>query len=82
MYKPYLALIIAGISISWAAILARLTNAPSYVIALWRLAFSSIILLTLVSLRRNYLLELRQMNRSEIMLTGFSGIMLAAHLAL
>lgn len=39
LYKPYLALIIAGISISWTAILARLTNAPSYVIALWRLAF-------------------------------------------
>ena len=82
LYKPYLALIIAGMSISWAAILARLTNAPSYVIALWRLVFSSIVLFVLALLKRSYLLELRQMNRSEILLMSFSGIMLAVHLAL
>ncbi len=82
--KPYLALTIAGLSIPWASIFARLANAPSPVIALWRTVISSIILLiSSITDSNGRCTLIRALNNTkDHVLIIVSGIMLALHLAL
>ncbi len=82
--KPYIALTIAGLSIPWASIFARLANAPSPIIALWRTTISSIILLasTIANNDNRCTLVRALSNAKDHTLIIISGTMLALHLAL
>ncbi len=82
--KPYIALTIAGLSIPWASVFARLANAPSPVIAFWRTTISSIILLasTIANSDNRYTLVKALSNVKDHILITISGTMLASHLAL
>lgn len=80
--KPYIALMIAIVSISWASILARLSGAPSLALTTWRLVLASIILGLALSFRRGGAEELKNLGMDELLLMFISGAMLSLHLIL
>jgi drug/metabolite transporter (DMT)-like permease len=78
---PHLGLTIGVLSASTAAILIRFAqrDAPSLIIAAYRLALASILLLPVVILRKRD--ELRQFNRNRFVLAAIAGVFLAIHFA-
>jgi drug/metabolite transporter (DMT)-like permease len=77
MRKQYIVITIGVISVSFAAIFIRLADAPPLVIATYRLSLASLILwpLTLTYSR----VELRRLNRQDILLAFLSSMFLALH---
>lgn len=76
--KPWIALIMAVISVSWASILVVLSNASGLVCALWRLIFSSILTWILLALFRSKI----EVNSKTLKLTFIAGLCLAIHFTL
>jgi drug/metabolite transporter (DMT)-like permease len=78
---PHLGLALGVLSSSTAAILIRFAqrDAPSLVIAAYRLALASIILLPFVIFRQRE--ELKQFNRKRFLLAALAGFFLAFHFA-
>jgi len=80
MTKRYLVLAIGVVSVAFAAILIRLAEAPSIVIAAYRLTIAALIVAPFALTRaRN---ELAQLSRRDILLAICSGAFLALHFAL
>ncbi len=78
---PHLGLTIGVLSSSTAAILIRFAqkDAPSLIIAAYRLSIASIILLPIVFLRQRD--EFKQFNRYRFILAAIAGVFLALHFA-
>ncbi|MCS7365864.1 MAG: DMT family transporter [archaeon GB-1867-035] len=76
--KPWIALIIAVISVSWASILVVLSEASGLICALWRLIFSSTLtwIILLTSKRKI------SINKKTLKLTFTAGLCLAIHFTL
>lgn len=75
--NPYVALLAGVISISSAAILVRLSSAPSGVIAFYRMFISVLVLLPIFL--RKHRFELKLITRKDWWFTMISGILLAFH---
>lgn len=67
---------VAGVSLS--AVFARWTTAPSLVLAFYRMAFSTLLMLPLVIARRA---EFQNLRRRELLLSLLSGAFLGVHFA-
>jgi len=73
------ALVTAIVSISFAATLIRLADAPAIVIAGYRMLFSTIVLLPFVLSSRKVLRELRGLRGGDAALITLSGLFLSVH---
>ena len=77
--KPYLGLAIGIVAVSFASIFIRLAEAPSLVIAAFRLTIASLILAPAVLIRARD--ELRSLTRGDLGLALLSGLFLGLHFA-
>jgi len=75
--KTYAFLIIGVVAISFAAIFIRLAEAPSLVIAAYRLAIAVVLLLPFTF--RESIMTIRKTKRRDLMLMILSGIFIALH---
>ncbi len=73
------ALVTAIVSISFAATLIRLADAPAIVIAGYRMLFSTLVLLPFVLFSRDVLGELRGLRGMDVALISLSGFFLSIH---
>ena len=82
--KPYLALFISIVSVSFASIfiVSIQNNVPSLSIALYRLLFTTLLLLPFVLLNKKTRDELGNLSRSTLFIMVGIGLVLAAHFAL
>ena len=82
--KPYLALFISIVSVSFASIfiVSIQNNVPSLSIALYRLLFTTLLLLPFVLLNKKTRDELGNLSRSTLFIMVGIGLILAAHFAL
>ncbi|OGO23682.1 MAG: hypothetical protein A2Z28_05930 [Chloroflexi bacterium RBG_16_51_9] len=80
MKRQYLVLAIGVISVSFAAIFIRLAEAPSLVIAAYRMGLASLVVIPLAWVRSSS--ELRRLSRREMLLSLASGAFLALHFGL
>ena len=78
--KPYITLFIGVLSVSFAATLIRLADAPPLVIATYRLAIASIILIPIAGLK--YRKSFPKLSRRDILLILLSSVFLALHFGL
>ena len=78
--KKYLLLLTAVFSVSWAAVLIRLCDAPALVIAFYRMGIAAILLAPIVFWR--YSSELKTLLSTGWKLSLLSGIFLGLHFAL
>jgi len=78
--KPYITLFVGVLAVSFAATFIRLADAPPLVIATYRLAIASIILIPIAAIksRRN----LPQLPRQDILLILLSSVFVALHFGL
>lgn len=76
------ALVVAIVSISFAAIFIKLARAPATVIAAYRMLFSTLVLLPFVCASKSSLRELGAMSAKEIPLLLLSGMFLSLHFIL
>lgn len=77
--NPYICLIVGVISVSSAAILVRLSSAPSGVVAFYRMFISVVVMLPFFL---KHLSELRMITKKDLLFTIISGILLAFHFIL
>ncbi|MCX6666939.1 MAG: DMT family transporter [Euryarchaeota archaeon] len=82
--KPYVALFISIVSVSFASIfiVSIQNNVPSLSIALYRLLFTTLLLLPFVILHKKTRDELGNLSRSTLLIMVGIGLVLAAHFAL
>ncbi len=80
LVNPYIALAIGVISVSTSAIFVKLSDAPSGVIAFYRLFFSVMFMLPVFLIK--YVSEIRLINKRDWILSGASGVFLAFHFIL
>lgn len=80
MSRQHLVLALGVISVSFAAVLIRLADAPPLVIAAYRLCLASLILAPAAWMRSRQ--ELRRLARKDVILAVISGAFLALHFAL
>ena len=81
--KPYIALFISVVSVSFAAIfIVSLEDTHPLSIALYRLLFTTLLILPFVVLRKKTRDELRELPRSTLLIMVGIGLILAAHFAL
>ncbi len=81
--KPFITLFIGVLSVSFAAIFIRLADAPPLVIATYRLAIASIILITIASIRSTQSLKsLTKLSRNDMLLILLSSVFIALHFGL
>ena len=82
--KPYIALFISIVSVSFASIfiVSIQNNVPSLSIALYRLLFTTLLLLPFVLLNKKTRDELGNLPRSTLLIMVGIGLVLAAHFAL
>lgn len=78
--NPYVALAIGVISVSTSAVLVKVSDAPSGVIAFYRLLFSVLLMSPIFLLK--YVKELRLITKRDWVFSGISGIFLAFHFIL
>jgi drug/metabolite transporter (DMT)-like permease len=76
-YKNYLILLLAVISVSWASIFIKLADAPSLIIAFYRMGLASLFLLPFFIKRG--LRDYKVLTGIEILLCFLSGIFLGFH---
>ena len=82
VYKPYLALFVSIVSVSFAAIFIVSCSSPPLSIAFYRMLFTTLLILPLLFLKNNIKEELRSLDRKELFLLVGIGIILAAHFSL
>jgi len=80
--KPYIALFISIISVSFAAIFIVSAEAPPLTIAFYRLFFTTLLVFTFIIFDRNRRKEISSLPPSQIIFMSLIGIILAAHFAL
>ena len=80
--KPYIALFISIISVSFAAIFIVSCDAPALSIAFYRLLFTTLLILPFVLLHKKTRGEILNLQRSTFFIMCGIGIILAAHFAL
>lgn len=80
--KPYIALLVSIVSVSFAAIFIKICSAPSLSIAFYRLLFTTLLILPFVLLHKKTRNELKNLSRSTILIMAGIGLILAAHFAL
>ncbi|MBW2437454.1 MAG: DMT family transporter [Deltaproteobacteria bacterium] len=78
-FNPYLALIIGTMAVSTGAIFARLADAPSLVIAAYRLGIASLILAPVTWWKARE--EIASLSKRDLKLAVISGFFLALHFA-
>ena len=78
--KPYITLFIGVLSVSFAAIFIRLADAPPLVIATYRLAIASAILIPIASIKSRQ--SLNKLSRHDIFLILLSSVFVALHFGL
>jgi len=78
--KPYVILFVGVLSVSFAAILIRLADAPPLVIATYRLAIASIILIPIASIKSKK--SLNKLSKNDILLILLSSVFVALHFGL
>ena len=78
--KPYITLFVGVLAVSFAAIFIRLADAPPLVIATYRLAISSIILIPIAAIKSRR--SLPQLSRQDILLILLSSVFVALHFGL
>ncbi|MFJ8260186.1 DMT family transporter [Peribacillus asahii] len=78
--NPYFALVVGVITVSFSAILVKLTSAPSGIIAFYRLLFTVLLLLPFFLIKHVH--EMKLMIRKDFFLTMAAGIFLAFHFIL
>lgn len=78
--RLYVALLVGVVAVSFAAILIRLADAPSIVIAAYRLALASLIVAPLGFVRRWG--EVKALDRQDLLFALLSGFLLTWHFAL
>ncbi|WP_183243998.1 DMT family transporter [Anoxybacillus mongoliensis] len=78
--KAYIALIIGALSISTSAIFVKFTDAPSAVIAFYRLFFAVVLMTPLFIVK--HIRETKQMNKKDWAFAVLSGTLLAFHFIL
>lgn len=78
--SPYLAIVLAVVSVSFASIFITWSTSPPITIALYRLAIATAILLPFVVLRRGT--TLRNLPRRELLFMAGIGAILATHFTL
>lgn len=80
LFKPYLAIVIGVIGVSFSAILVRYSDAPSSVIAFYRMLFSCLILLPFFC--KGAIKEMKGINKKDWILCVLAGGFLAFHFIL
>ena len=80
MNREHLILVTGVISVSFAAIFIRLAEAPSLIIAAYRLCLASLIIIPIAWVRSGS--ELRSLSRQNIIIALLSGVFLALHFGL
>ena len=80
--KPYIALLVSIVSVSFAAIFIKLCSAPSLSIAFYRLLFTTLLVLPFVLIHKKTRTELRNLSHTTILIMVGIGLILAAHFAL
>ncbi len=80
LFKPYLAIVIGVIGVSFSAIFVRYSDAPSSVIAFYRMLFSSLILLPFFL--KSSIKEMRGINKKDWIFCALAGGFLAFHFIL
>jgi drug/metabolite transporter (DMT)-like permease len=78
--KPYITLFVGVLAVSFAATFIRLADAPPLVIATYRLAIASIILIPIAAIKSRR--SLPQLSRQDILLILLSSIFVALHFGL
>jgi drug/metabolite transporter (DMT)-like permease len=78
--RLYLALLVGVVAVSFAAIFIRLADAPSLVIATYRLTLASLIVAPVGLLRRGR--EMKGLERKDLLYAIASGLFLTLHFAL
>jgi len=78
--KPYVTLFVGVLSVSFAAIFIRLADAPPLVIATYRLAIASVILIPIASIKSRK--SLNKLSRHDILLILLSSVFVALHFGL
>ena len=79
--KPYIALFISILSVSFAAIFIVSVDAPPLSIAFYRLFFTTLLITPLVIGKRKIRNELRTIPKSTVLVMAGIGVILAAHFA-
>ena len=78
--KPYITLFVGVLAVSFAAIFIRLADAPPLVIATYRLAIASVILIPIASTKSKK--SLNKLSRHDILLMLLSSVLVALHFGL
>jgi len=78
--KYYLLLGVGIFGISWGSILTRISGAPGYVCATWRIVFSTIILFLLFGWK--HIDEIKEIFKEKLLIAFIAAISLALHLLL
>ncbi|MBI2288285.1 MAG: DMT family transporter [Chloroflexi bacterium] len=78
--KPYLTLFVGVLSVSFAAIFIRLAEAPSLIIAAYRLTIASVILIPIASIKS--LESVNRLSRQDWLLVLLSSVFMALHFGL
>lgn len=79
--KPYIALFISIVSVSFAAILIKLSSADSLSIAFYRLLFTTLLILPFVVFFKKTREEIKNLPRKTLLIMIIIGFILAAHFA-
>ncbi len=79
--KPYIALFISIVSVSFAAILIKLSSADSLSIAFYRLLFTTLLILPFVVFFKKTREEIKKLPRKTLLIMIGIGFILAAHFA-
>ncbi|MDN3956387.1 DMT family transporter [Sporolactobacillus laevolacticus] len=78
----YIILLFAAFALSTSAIFVKLSDAPSTIIAGYRMLFSALILLPFLLLKKANWHELKKLSKKQWLLGVLSGVFLAAHYTL
>lgn len=78
--NPYAAVVVGVISVSTSAILVKLCNAPSGVIAFYRLFFSVLFMVPIFL--KKHMKEMRLITKKDFIISAIAGILLAFHFIL
>jgi len=79
--KPYIALFISIVSVSFAAILIKISSADSLSIAFYRLLFTTLLILPFVVFFKKTREEIKKLPRKTLLIMIGIGFILAAHFA-
>lgn len=79
---PYIALFIGVFALSTSAIFVRLADAPSAIIAFYRLFFTALMLLPFLVFNKSAKSELKSLSKKDWLIGALSGVFLSMHYVL